>query len=99
MRLDGARVRPHDTLVYQPTEGSVMRGEVQHVEDGEGLDVRVAGVTRGLSLAALREAEADGRLRVEPAAGRVGEGEVATEDHPNLAESCGLALPEDREDH
>jgi hypothetical protein len=95
MMLDGVDVKPHDTLVYQPTEGSEVRGEVRHVEEGEGLDVRVEGVTRGLALALLREAEAEGRLRIEPATGRVGEGEVATEDGPNMADSCGLDLPED----
>lgn len=95
MMLDGVDVKPHDTLVYQPTEGSEVRGEVRYVEDGEGLDVRVEGVTRGLSLDLLREAEDEGRLRIEPAAGRVGEGKVATEDDPNMADSCGLDLPED----
>lgn len=77
MRLDGTRVRPHDTLYYQPTAGAEVEAEVLHVTD-EGLDVRVEGgeQVHGLSEFALREAEAEGRLRVAPAPGRVGEGEV-----------------------
>jgi DNA-directed RNA polymerase subunit E'/Rpb7 len=76
MKLDGVDVKPYDTLVYRPTQGSEVCGEVRHVEEGEGLDVRVNGITRGVSIHALRVAEAEGRLRIEPAAGRVGEGEV-----------------------
>lgn len=75
VRLDGVDVRPHDTLYYQPTSGPEVEAEVRHVTD-EGLDVVVDGRPLALSLEALREAEAEGRLRVSPAAGRVGEGEV-----------------------
>lgn len=73
--LDGTRVRPYDTLRYQPTVGPWVEGTVRTVDD-EGLDVVLDGRSVGLSLEALREAEAEGRLHVVPAAGRVGEGEV-----------------------
>ena len=77
MYLDGCDVKPHDTLVYQPTEGSEVRGEVRHVQEREGLDVVVEGRSIGLSLEALCEADAEGRLRVAPARGR-GRGEPMT---------------------
>lgn len=75
MRLDGTRVRPYDTLYYQPTTGPEVEGTVRTVRD-DGLDVVLEGRSVGLGVEALREAEQDGRLRVAPAAGRVGEGEV-----------------------
>lgn len=79
--LDGVDVKPHDTLYYQPTAGPEVEGEVRHVTD-EGLDVVVEGRSIGLGLDALREADAEGRLRIEPAAGRVGEGTLPSEEPP-----------------
>lgn len=73
--LDGVDVRPHDTMYYQPTTGPEVEAAVRTVRD-DGLDVVVDGRSIGLGIDALREAEAEGRLRVAPAAGRVGEGEV-----------------------
>lgn len=92
MRLDGACVRPFDTLYYQPTTGPEVEATVRTVRE-DGLDVVLEGRSVGLGEYALREAEAEGRLRVAPAAGRVGEGEVATEADPNRTETCGLRLP------
>ena len=73
--LDGVDVRPHDTMYYQPTTGPEVEAAVRTVRD-DGLDVVVEGRSIGLGIDALREADAEGRLRVSPAAGRVGEGEV-----------------------
>ena len=73
--LDGVDVRPHDTMYYQPTTGPEVEAAVRTVRD-DGLHVVVEGRSIGLGIDALREADAEGRLRVSPAAGRVGEGEV-----------------------
>lgn len=69
-------VRTQDTLVYTDTAGCTHEGTITHVGE-DGLDVRLDGREVGLSYEALLEAAGEGeRVRVKPAAGRVGEGEV-----------------------
>lgn len=75
MRLDGTRVRRSDTVVYRDGSGCEYEGIVVAVAD-DGLTLRLPTTERYLPAENLQEAVAEGRLRVEPAAGRVGEGEV-----------------------
>lgn len=76
MRLDGTRVRMFDTVEYEDSAGCTHEGVVQAVDGDHGLTVALGGVERYLPAEALHEADAERRLRVAPAAGRVGEGEV-----------------------
>lgn len=81
LTLDGVTVRPFDTVYYQPTTGPEVEATVRNITD-EGVDVVVEGRSIGLSREALAEAESEGRLRVAPAAGRVGEGQPESYEAP-----------------
>ncbi len=82
--------QPGDTLVYEDTTGCTHEGQVTQRDGDHGLTVQFDTTQRYLPFDPLQD-EVE-RVEVRPHPSRTREQPV--EDHPNLAEQCGLELPE-----